>query len=323
MAFRSSILDLRSSIFSCRFWGETVLYSATGHLTPTPPFDFAKSLVFLGAFRPIAGEQALTEHGLAKAVLIDGQTIVFRVASSGDVEAPQLDYTLFSDQPIGAATAHAAADRIAFFLSLDDDLRPFYAIGRDDPVFAPLVARLYGYHQVKFLTPFECACWAILSQRNTMSIARRLKQALVERFGTCLEVEGVSYEAFPDAARLAAADPAALLEIVHNLRRDEYLAAVARAFSVADETWLRSAPYDEAEAWLRAIEGIGPWSATFVLLRGLGRTERLPVGEKRLAAAAGRLYNGGAPLDEAGLRRIAKPYGAWQGYWAHYVRVAA
>jgi DNA-3-methyladenine glycosylase II len=299
-----------------------MLYTETGRLTPTPPFDFARSLKFLGAFQPTAGEQSLAERALAKAVLIDGQTIVFRVTSSGEVEAPRLDYTLFSDQPIGADAARAAADRVAFFLSLKDDLRPFYAVGRDDPAFAPIVERLYGYHQVKFLTPFENACWAILTQRNTMPIARRLKQALVERFGAHLEVDGVCYEAFPEATRLAAADPADLLAILPTLRRDEYLAAVARAFSVADEAWLRSAPYAEVAAWLRAIDGIGPWSASFVLLRGLGRTEQLPVGEKRLAAAAGRLYNGGPPLSEAALGRLAERYGPWRGYWAHYVRVA-
>jgi DNA-3-methyladenine glycosylase II len=60
-----------------------------------------------------------------------------------------------------------------------------------------------------------------------------------------------------------------------------------------------------------------------VLLRGLGCTERLPVGEKRLAATAGTIYNGGPPLDEAALRQVAKRYGAWQGYWAHYLRVAS
>ena len=300
-----------------------MLYSTTGHLTPTPPFDFARSIEFLGVFQPTAGEQSLAERALAKAVRIDGQTIVFRVTSSGEVEAPRVNYTLFSDHPIAADTARAAADRVAFFLSLEDDLRPFYALGRDDPAFAPIVDRLYGYHQVKFLTPFENACWAILSQRNTMPIARRLKQALAERFGAHLEVDGVRYEAFPEATRLAEADPADLLAILPTLRRDEYLAAVARAFSVADEAWLRSAPYAEVAAWLRAIDGIGPWSASFVLLRGLGRTEQLPVGEKRLAAAAGKLYNGGPPLSDAALGRLAERYGPWQGYWAHYVRVAS
>src|SRR4029453_2905939 len=94
---------------ACRRDHAMTLYTTTGHLTPTPPFDFARSLEFLGAFQPTAGEQSLAERALAKAVLIDGQTIVFRVTSAGEVEAPRVNYTLFSNRPIGAGTARAAA----------------------------------------------------------------------------------------------------------------------------------------------------------------------------------------------------------------------
>ena len=136
------------------------LYTATGSLVPTPPFDFDKSLDFLGFFAPMEGEQTLAARTLAKAVLIHGQIIVFEIAVSGSIEQPHLDYTLHSDRRIGVPARLAAEHRIAFFLSLDDDLRPFYAIGLDDLSFAPVIQRLYGYHQVKFLTPFENACWA-------------------------------------------------------------------------------------------------------------------------------------------------------------------
>jgi DNA-3-methyladenine glycosylase II len=61
-------------------------------------------------------------------------------------------------------------------LSLGDDLRPFYAVAETDPAFAPLVQELYGYHQVKFLMPFENACWAILSQRNLISVSHNVKR---------------------------------------------------------------------------------------------------------------------------------------------------
>src|SRR5690349_7124756 len=130
-------------------------YSIHGALTPTPPFDFDKSLDFLGFFAPMEGEQTLAARRLAKAVLIAGQIVVFEIAVSGSIEQPRLAYTLHSDRPIADATRLAAEDRIAFFLSLYDDLRPFYAIGLDDQSFAPVIQRLYGYHQVKFLTPFE------------------------------------------------------------------------------------------------------------------------------------------------------------------------
>ena len=40
-------------------------YSVQGSLTPAPPFDFDKSLDFLGLFAPMEGEQTLTERALA------------------------------------------------------------------------------------------------------------------------------------------------------------------------------------------------------------------------------------------------------------------
>jgi hypothetical protein len=36
------------------------LYSQTGTLTPRPPFDFSKSLEFLGLFTPTKDEQILS-----------------------------------------------------------------------------------------------------------------------------------------------------------------------------------------------------------------------------------------------------------------------
>jgi DNA-3-methyladenine glycosylase II len=296
-------------------------HSTHGTLAPTPPFDFDKSLDFLGFFAPMEGEQTLAERALAKAVLIHGQIVVFEIAVSGSIEQPRLDYTLHSDRPIGDAIRQAAEDRIAFFLSLHDDLRPFYAIGLDDPSFAPVIQRLYGYHQVKFLTPFENACWAVLTQRTPIPIAKKLKQALVECFGAHLTINGQRYSAFPEPERLAAADSAELLELVGNPRRAEYLQAVSAAFAGADEAWLRVAPYAEVEAWLRAIKGLGAWSATFVLLRGLGRLEQLPVGEARLSEAAAKVY--GRALLDTELAALAERYGAYRGYWAHYLRVGA
>src|ERR1044071_5588113 len=80
------------------------LYSVQGTLAPAPPFDFDKSLDFLGFFAPMEGEQVLAARALAKAVLLDGQIVVFEIAVSGSIEQPRLAYTLYSDQPINDAT---------------------------------------------------------------------------------------------------------------------------------------------------------------------------------------------------------------------------
>jgi DNA-3-methyladenine glycosylase II len=299
------------------------MYQETGTLTPIPPFDFSKSLQFLGIFGPTKNEQTVSTHSLTKAISIDGQTVVFQLTSIGTTEKPELEYTLFSAKPFSQAMENAVVERITFFLSLKDDLQPFYRLGRADPDFAPIIEHLYGYHQVKFLTPFENACWAVLTQRNPMKIAQQTKQALVEKYGSSLEVSGSVYWAFPEPMQIAVVDESELLKLIRNDRRTEYLVAVARAFSEADEEFLKTASDEAVEAWLRNIKGIGEWSATFIMVRGLGRMERVPLTEARLFEAASRVYGHGEELSRVDLMRLADKYGPWQGYWAHYIRVAS
>ena len=80
------------------------MYTESGTLNPTPPFDFEKSLNFLGVFMPTKQEQTVSSHTLTKAISIDGQTIVFQLISSGTSVNPQLEYTLFSAEPITEET---------------------------------------------------------------------------------------------------------------------------------------------------------------------------------------------------------------------------
>lgn len=110
-----------------------------------------------------------------------------------------------------------------FYLGLRDDLTEFYQLARHDPPFARVVERLYGYHQVKFPSPLELLCWAILCQRVPMPVARKMKQALVEAVGNRTTLGGKSRWAFPDAEQLAAFDEAELHRLIGNQRKAGYL----------------------------------------------------------------------------------------------------
>ncbi len=287
-------------------------------LRPTAPFDFGQSLAFLDGFPLMRGDTTIADGALTRAVVVDGATVVFRVESRGTIDEPSLHGTLYAERPITETVRDAALDRIAFFLSIADDLVSFYAIGREDAAFAPVIAHLYGYHQAKFLTPFDNAAWAILSQRTPMMAARKTWDALIERYGSRLTVGGQTYRAFPTAERLATVSPDDLLAILPNLRKAPYLHAAAQSFDDVDELWLRTAPYDDVRTWLLRIPGIGDWSATFVLTRALGRMER-HAGEDALLRAAAKVY-GPAAATPDDLNAIARRYGVYQGYWAHYLR---
>jgi DNA-3-methyladenine glycosylase II len=298
------------------------MHSLTGYLTPASPFDFAQSMKFMECFPPMQGEQTLSQTSLVKALLIQGQMIACELSSISTVDTPQLYYRLVSPEPISERIKAAAIDRIEFFLGLREDLRSFYALGLKDQAFAPIVQKLYGYHQVKFTTPFENACWAILSQRNPMTFARKRKQALAGWFDNRVWMEGKDYLAFPEPRQILTLDTEILNNLICNRRKTECLQAVASAFDEVDEGFLRKGDYDAVESWLRSIKGIGDWSATFILIRGLGRMERA-ASERKLVECAARVYGEQQAQTQKDVLQLAQTYGIWQGYWAHYLRVWA
>ncbi|MBA3874351.1 MAG: DNA-3-methyladenine glycosylase 2 family protein [Anaerolineae bacterium] len=298
------------------------LHKLTGTLCPIGPFEFNHALRFLAKFRPMMGQQTIEDEGLTKAFYVDGKIALFNVKSVGTPDAPEMRYSIWSEEKLTADEQKKAEDEITFFLSLSDDLRPFYQLAETDPQFMPVVGKLYGYHQVKFsLTAFENACWAILSQRNQWSIALAMKVRMAETFGSSIKVDGETHLAFPLASQLADLEADQLNEVVRNTRKTECLLSAAKAFATVDESWLREAPYEQAESWLLEIKGIGAWSASFVLLRGLGRMDHVPLDEKALLEATKRVY-GRDDLTHADVQKLGEHYGEFAGYWAHYVRVA-
>jgi DNA-3-methyladenine glycosylase II len=281
------------------------------------PFEFKQSLKFLKGFGPMSGEQQLEDGWVAKAMMADGQTVVFRVGRRG--EKSPLTYELFSKEPL-KPVEDLVARRISFFLSLDDDINPFYSIAeKEDAKFYPLIERWWGLHHVKFPSLLEISCWAILAQRVQKPIALRMKRALTERFGGSLELGGKTYWAFPDYAKLKDATPKQLLDATKNQRAAVRLTSLLGSFDELDETFLRDAPYEKATARLQKVKGIGDWSSQFILFRGLGRVEALqPINIRSLMKTMEEVYGPkGKTLDE-----INSTYGRWSGYWSLYLRAS-
>jgi DNA-3-methyladenine glycosylase II len=265
----------------------------------------------------MSGEQLVDEASLIKAMMVDGQTVVFKVEAEGQ----HLRYELFSSDPLSTSTGDSVAERISFFLSLQDDVNQFYSIARErDPKFSELIDELRGLHHVKFMTFLEASCWAVMSQRIQRPIALRMKRSLTERFGGSLEVDGRTYWAFPDRSRLAAATARELLEATRNQRTTERLVSLLMSLDELDESFLRTAPLEKAEARLMKVNGIGEWSSQLILFRGLGRIEKLqPINVRLLGETIKRVYGS----EEKTLDEINKIYGSWSGYWSLYLRASS
>jgi DNA-3-methyladenine glycosylase II len=289
-----------------------------GKLFPTAPYDFSKSINFMDMFLPSSGEQTTNNSSFTKAVYLQGNTLAFKLENKGSVEKPALLYTFFSENEMNRDLITELIDRINFFMSLNDDLKPFYSLGMKDKAFKAVLNKLYGLHQVKFLTPFEAAAWAVLSQRISMKVAHLMKERLTEAVGDNIIVDGVEYFTFPSATQINNLGVENLTKILNNSRKSEYLMNVSESFEAVDENFLRKGPIGEVKDWLLNIKGIGEWSAHLELIRGLGRMEELSENDRMLKGCAKKIY--GLELNEERLKKIEDYYGDFKGYWAYYLR---
>lgn len=285
-------------------------------LPAVAPFEFAASLKFIRSFPAMAGEQRTPDESLVGAIREGGVVAVTRLSEASAGSGLDCEIEASASLPEQAVTA--IQRRLSFQLGLADDLGEFYRIASEDPPFAAVVHRLYGYHQVKFPSPLEMLCWAILCQRIPMSVARAMKQALAEAAGNRAKWGQETLWAFPDAEQLQDFSEGQLREITGNSRKASYLFRAVRQWSETDEEFLRTGDYGAVRECLLSFPGIGPWSASFVLIRGLGRTEHMAPDKEALRAAAG-VY--GRSVSENEFTALADRYGKWQGYWGHYLRV--
>jgi DNA-3-methyladenine glycosylase II len=286
------------------------------HAPARQPFDFGASLRFIESFPAMAGQQGTTDGVLTCGLREGGVLASARIVAEGD----GLRYELESDGPLNDNAVAAITDRLSFYLGLDDDVAAFYARAAEDPPFARVVARLHGYHQVKFPSPLEHLCWAILGQRVPLPVARKMKLAIVTSGANSIVVDGTERWAFPDLEQLLGLTEADLVGLIRNQRKASYLYRAFRHWQDIDESFLRTGEYELVRQRLLEIPGVGPWSAMFLMVRGLGRTETIgPDREGKLAA--GRVY--GRTLSDAEFLELADRYAGWQGYWGHYLRVGA
>ena len=289
------------------------LHSVEGALEAVEPFEFERSLDFLRGFGPMSGQQEVEGDSITKAIMVEGQTIVFRVKE----KAGRLDYELFSQEPMADKVVEEASRRVSFFLSLSDDLSSFYSIAKEkDPKYYPVVERAWGLHQVKFSSLLEIMCWALINQRIQRAVALRVKGSLTERYGGRIELVGKTYWAFPDATRLRSATGRQLLETTKNQRIAQRLVSLVSMLDELDESFLRTAPYEKARERLEKVKGIGEWSSQFVLFRGLGRMGELQeINVRPLGDAIKSVYG----PEGKSLSEVNKTYGGWAGYWTLYL----
>jgi AraC family transcriptional regulator of adaptative response / DNA-3-methyladenine glycosylase II len=199
---------------------------------------------------------------------------------------------------------------------LDLDADPV-AVGETlggEALLADLVAAVPGRRSPGAVDAAELAIRAVLGQGITVAAARTLARRLVDDHGQVLATpQGAVTRLFPTAAALAALDPASLPgPAVRRAALHDVAEALATGALVLDA----GADRREAAHRLRAIRGIGPWTAAYVAMRALADPDVFLPGDIALRTAVTRR---GGPGDPRGMAALAARWRPWRSYAVHHL----
>lgn len=191
--------------------------------------------------------------------------------------------------PAPLAVLQARAVRM---LGLGVDPAPFERFVRPLPL-RRLVAPRRGLRIPLTADVWESLVWAVLGQQVNLAFAYSLRRRLTELCGVPVPPgPGQGLLAHPGPAAVAALDPAELLPLQFSRGKAGYLVALAR--KVADGTLaLEALPLGTATGAalrLEAERGVGPWTAHYVLMRGCGFGDCVPLGDAGLTLALQRQF---------------------------------
>jgi DNA-3-methyladenine glycosylase II len=193
-------------------------------------------------------------------------------------------------------------------LGVDRELAHFNRAAAEIPWLKRLAERMQGVKPPRYPTLWEACVNAILFQQVSLHAASAIMRRLIVALSPMLDDQGVSLYAFPTVEDFLSAEDSLFraagvsLGKLSTLRR----AAAALAAGTLDEAMLERHDSRDAAALLCGIKGIGPWTATVILLRGLGRLDVFPMNDTSVARNL-TLIAGPASLDVAGTLRALSP----------------
>lgn len=276
-------------------------------IRPSAPLDVPASFGFLSRCRDESVD-AVSANMWRRLFVTDAGPVVCEARSTGTVDAPLVVVRTNTDERRANAVVLAAVRRV---LNADADPTPWFEAAARVPVLRPLVAERRGIRPVGTPSVFEALVWAITGQHVALGVACMLKQRLARLYG----VRGEGLAGFPTVDALASADPDLMGQAGFTRAKHGAIIGAAQAIAAGDLDieGLPHVPPTDAYAALIALRGVGPWTAEYVLGRGMLHADAFPAGDVGLRQAVERLTGQGRLTTEA-VAAFADPvrgYRAW------------
>lgn len=284
------------------------------------PYDWRAMMTFFGA-RALTGVEFVTDSKykrslrLGRAVGLVSVALVSAVPAAASETGRALEARVALSDP---SLLSAIVTQLSLMFDVQADIDSINASLSRDPLLRESVIRRPGLRRPSWGDGFEVACRAILGQQITIAAARTLGCRLIERFGEPLSMPDDTpaefrdlRRLFPSAERLADAN---LEGMGMPRRRAATLNALALATLANPDLFASQPALEDSVSKLKAIPGIGDWTAQYIALRALGHPDAFPAGDVALQNAAA--MPGATRPTTVELARRSEAWRPWRAYAA-------
>lgn len=205
-------------------------------------------------------------------------------------------------------------------LGVDRDVSHFERAARRLPWLKPLAVRMRGVKPPRYPSLWEACVNSIVFQQVSLAAASSISRRLIVALGRPAKVASDVVYAFPSADRFRRSEDDVLRAAGLSTTKLATLRRVAEALhdGSLDEDTLEALPSPEVATLLRGFKGIGPWTATLILLRGLGRLDVFPQNDSSVVSNLAFVAKTGTVAIEEALETL----GAQRGMLYYYLLLA-
>jgi AraC family transcriptional regulator, regulatory protein of adaptative response / DNA-3-methyladenine glycosylase II len=281
-----------------------------------PPYDWESMLGFLSA-RTIPGVEAVDKGVYYRTIELDGNMGAVAVKHQ-----PRRESLCVTIQFPNVQMLPAIVNRVRRLFDLGADIVTIDEHLSQDKQLAPFVAKRPGMRAPGGWDGFELAVRAVLGQQISVSAARGLAGELVARHGRRLPEDLRRHpqltHIFPTAAVLAKARSLGLGMPGARLNTLKAVASAAAADpQIFQSPWQSSGSVESAVERLKAIPGVGEWTAQYIALRALREVDAFPAPD--IGLLRGAVAVTGSPITSKSLRERSEVWRPWRAYAAQHL----
>lgn len=240
---------------------------------------------------------------------------LFRVAEGAPYRAKQ--HADGSIEIVGASPDTALED-LRRKLAESLPIEPLDRLATQDERVARLLEQHPGLRPPVIADPFQSLVTSITAQQVNLTWATTTRRRLVHLTGRRHHMDGTEVWEFPTPSVLRRLSVSELRKLQFTTRKAEYIIGVASAAETGALDGLDTLSNEEVIARLKAIRGIGRWSADWLLARCLVRPNVVAAGDLGVRKAVSFSYHGSDTiLSEEVVRATADAWGDAANWTAH------